>query len=409
MGVNSNEGSPGIRGTLRGRIGIASGLDVVIISDSEILIQHGTGSRPAELIRDTDLTGVLGRLMHALETGDADLQELLSLFTGEDRAEAEDLIDQLVASRILADSSRSAVQQYLGFSMGAESSLESARVSVIGAGPVGARIADTLVRHGIGELRILDERATDAIWHAYVAPAHRGEKPVGEPAHQVLCDQLSGGATQVTALSGGFAPGAIADAVREVDLVVMAIEHVHPRLAHLVNRACLRVGTPWLLAQVDGAQRPLDSVDIPAVSGGVRMILSSEKRSSTAAGAAGPLFYPPHTACYNDFEVLARSISTNAAMDRLFHRHLQIRGTASFFPGLPSYVDIVAGYVGLAAVEYLLTGSSWALERVTTIDFDSMVIDTQDLLRLPRCPVCGGGSAPLHPPFPASPPPGGAW
>ena len=380
MGVNSNEGSPGIRGTLRGRIGIASGLDVVIISDSEILIQHGTGSRPAELIRDTDLTGVLGRLMHALETGDADLQELLSLFTGEDRAEAEDLIDQLVASRILADSSRSAVQQYLGFSMGAESSLESARVSVIGAGPVGARIADTLVRHGIGELRILDERATDAIWHAYVAPAHRGEKPVGEPAHQVLCDQLSGGATQVTALSGGFAPGAIADAVREVDLVVMAIEHVHPRLAHLVNRACLRVGTPWLLAQVDGA-----------------------------VGAAGPLFYPPHTACYNDFEVLARSISTNAAMDRLFHRHLQIRGTASFFPGLPSYVDIVAGYVGLAAVEYLLTGSSWALERVTTIDFDSMVIDTQDLLRLPRCPVCGGGSAPLHPPFPASPPPGGAW
>jgi bacteriocin biosynthesis cyclodehydratase domain-containing protein len=251
---------------------------------------------------------------------------------------------------------------------------------VIGAGPLGARICDTLVRHGIGALDILDERATDATWNAFVAPGILGVPRAGKLAHEVLRDQLPSGATRVTALSGGFTAAAIANAARDADLTVLAIERVHPRLAHLVNRSCLRRDKPWLLAQVDGG-----------------------------VGVAGPLFCPPHTACYNDYEVLGRAVSTNAAMDRRFRRHLQGRGSGGFFPGLPSYVDIVAGYAALAAVEYLVTGSSWALERVTTIDFDSMVIDAQDLLRLPRCPVCGGGPVALHPPFPSSPPPGGAW
>jgi bacteriocin biosynthesis cyclodehydratase domain-containing protein len=363
-------------------------LDVVVISDSEVLIQRGTGSRPAELIRDTDLTGVLGRLITALDgsltSAGVDVEGLLAKFSGEDRAEAEELIGELTAKGILADASRTPVEQYLRFSMGAESSLEQVRVLVVGAGPLGARIGESLVRQGVGALDLLDDRATDAAWRVFVAPILCGVHAPGRPAHEVLGDQLSGGRTRVTALDGGFTAAAVTRAVKEVDLTVLALEHVHPRLAHLVNRACLREGTPWLLAQIDGA-----------------------------VGAAGPLFDPPHTACYNDYEVLARATSTNPAMDRLFHRYLQGHGSTSpsvdFFPGLPSYVEIVAGYAGLAAVEFLVTGSTWALERVTTIDFDSTVIDSQDLLRLPRCPVCGGGPVPLHPPFPASPPPGGAW
>ena len=40
----------------------AGGLDLVFISDDELLIQFGIRSRPSELLRDADLTGILQKL-----------------------------------------------------------------------------------------------------------------------------------------------------------------------------------------------------------------------------------------------------------------------------------------------------------------------------------------------------------
>lgn len=364
-------------GSLRGTVRVARGLDVVVISDSEVLIQHGTRSRPAELLRDTDLTGVLGRVMRTLRTSEIRLADLLGQFDGEDRAEAKELLRELTAKGIITDASQSPVDQYLGFAMEARRSLESVRVAVIGAGPLGARICGTLVRHGIGHLDILDERHTDETWCAFADS--RGDSPVpGQPANEAVRDLVAGPSTSVTARDGGFTAKTIVDAVERADLSVLALEQPQPRVAHLVNRACLGGERPWLLAQIDGS-----------------------------SGMAGPLFDPPNTACYNDYEVLARAVSTNVSMDDLYHRYLLGRSVGGFFPGLPSYVDVVAGYATLAAVEFLVSGGSWAMERVVFIDFDTMVIDAQDLLRLPRCPVCGGGRDPLHPPFPTLPPLGG--
>ena len=117
-------------------------------------------------------------------------------------------------------------------------------------------------------------------------------------------------------------------------------------------------------------------------------------------GLAGPLFVPPDTACYNDYEMLGRATTSNPAMDGLYHRFLLHRGSGSFFPGLPAYVDIVAGFGALAAVQYLIGGSSMAVARLIAIDFDEMRVDVEDVLKLPRCPVCGGGRVPAEPPFP---------
>ncbi|HEV2071437.1 MAG TPA: TOMM precursor leader peptide-binding protein [Acidimicrobiales bacterium] len=363
---------------LKGRLRVASGLDVVVIGDNEVLIQHGTRSRPAELLRDTDLTGVLGRVLRGLRHADVGCAELLEEFHGDQRAEAEDMILELTAKGIITDASQSAVEQYLGFTMDGQRPLADTRVAVIGAGPVGARICSTLVGHGIGRLALLDERPADAVWRTFTravpAPGTTDERA----AHHVLRDGVSDSATSVTAVDGGFSATGVLEATRGADLTVLALEQPHPRLAHLVNRACVNAARPWLLAQIDGS-----------------------------LGLAGPLFVPPETACYNDYETLTRSVSTNAAMDRLYERYLLGRGNGSFFPGLPAFVDIVAGYASLAVVQFLVSGSSWALARVTSVDFGEMIVDVQDVLRLPRCPVCGGGSEPPQPPFPAMPPQGG--
>jgi hypothetical protein len=47
-----------------------------------------------------------------------------------------------------------------------------------------------------------------------------------------------------------------------------------------------------------------------------------------------------------------------------------------------------------------MRGTSHLLGRVMAIDFDGMRIDVEDVLKLPRCPVCAASRAPYRPPFP---------
>jgi hypothetical protein len=68
---------------------------------------------------------------------------------------------------------------------------------------------------------------------------------------------------------------------------------------------------------------------------------------------------------------------------------------------LPVYAEIVAGYATLAVVHFLVRGASFALGRVLTLDFDRMLIDVEDVLKLPRCPVCGRERSAYQPAFSA--------
>jgi bacteriocin biosynthesis cyclodehydratase domain-containing protein len=351
---------------------VAQGLDLLFIGDNEVLVQFGTRSRPSELLRDSELTGVLRRVLYPLKHGVAAREALLGQFDIAEREEAETLLNGLIEKGIVTTRSTSPVDQYLGFSVEQDRHLAEARVAVIGAGPLGARIAHSLVQHGVGYIRLLDERAADDLWRTFLPLATMVSPPDGQAAQEALRDLLLRvGIAEVSTTEGGFGPDGVTAAVADVDLAVLATEQPHPRLAHLVNRACLRADRPWLTAGIDGN-----------------------------VGLIGPLFLPPETACYNDFETLARSTRPDPAMDRAYHRYLLNRGTGSFFPGLPSYADVVSGFTVVGTVQQLLRGTSHLLARLVSIDFETMQVDVEDVLRLPRCPVCSEGRAAEQPPFP---------
>jgi bacteriocin biosynthesis cyclodehydratase domain-containing protein len=163
----------------------------------------------------------------------------------------------------------------------------------------------------------------------------------------------------VEALHAKLDAKGIERAVAACDLVVLALEQPDILLSHLVNRSCLTAGKPWLQAQIDGN-----------------------------IGLVGPLFLLPHTACFNCFKALADSATPSRDMARKHRQYLHSRGRASFFPGLPAYADIIAGFSSLAVVHYLLRGSTFALGRVFVCNFEQMLMEVEDVLKLPRCPVC---------------------
>ena len=115
----------------------------------------------------------------------------------------------------------------------------------------------------------------------------------------------------------------------------------------------------------------------------------------------GPLFVPGVTACYNDFRALTDAAHPSPLMAGVYRRYAAQRGARTFSPGLPAHAGIVAGFTSLAAVHSLLSGTSSLLGRAVTINFDRMMIDVEDVLKLPRCPVCGRQRSAYQAPFSA--------
>src|SRR5262245_52676842 len=142
----------------------AAGLDLVLVSDNELLVQFGTRSRPSELFRDDDMTGIIGRLVGELADRPCSVAALLARVAESERQDALGLLETLVEQGLLSDAGRDPVQQYLSYTFDGDTSVSAARVAVIGAGPVGARVATNLLRQGVAGVSLVDSRPTDAEW-----------------------------------------------------------------------------------------------------------------------------------------------------------------------------------------------------------------------------------------------------
>jgi bacteriocin biosynthesis cyclodehydratase domain-containing protein len=295
---------------------VAAGIDLVLLSRDELLVQYGTRFRPSELFRDDELTGLLGTLVDSLRSGPVRVMSLVAAVAPQLREEARRVVADLVERGFLTDVGRDLVTQYLAYTFEGSRDAGEQPVTVIGAGPLGARIASSLASHPVGRIELLAERA----------------------------------------------PGvdAIRSAVDGTALTVVALERTDLRLAHLVNRVCLELRRPWLHAGMDGNR-----------------------------GLIGPLFVPPYTACFNDYWTLVAATTPSPAMANAYRRRTSSREDNDLPSGPPVFADIVAGHAVLAVLHFLLRDTSFAVGRQVVVDFDSLRIDVEDVLKLPRCPVCG--------------------
>jgi len=349
----------------------ADGLDLVLVSDDELLVQFGTRSRPSELFRDDDLTGVIGLLVRKVLSGAISLRELLADMHADQRDGASDFVQSLVEQGILGDVEHSSIHQYLGYTLTGDSSVADRKVAIVGAGPVAARIAHNLLRQGIGQVRLFDRRSTDAAWLDAVPFGCGQSSDIGRPAHRVLGERLRQLGYENVRCVESSGDAFVEETIEGSSLVILALEQPDLHRAHTINRACVRSETPWLHVVVDGN-----------------------------LGVVGPQFLSPDTACYNDFRSLTNAATPSSAMARRYRKQVRESPKTSFFVGLPAFADVVAGHASIAAVRFLLCGTSPLVGRVMTIDFDGMNIDMEDVLKLPRCPVCEAGRPSYRPPFP---------
>lgn len=342
---------------------IADGLDVVILNNDEVLVQFGSRSLPAELFRDPDRNGILGSLVSNFLVGPSTLSDAVDGLDEYLRRQAGQVLGELVHKGILVKQSASPVEQYLAYTHTGETSLKERSVGVFGGGPLGERIAVGLRDHGVGKVSVVDDRLTD-----------RESQRVanGDSAHNRLRSTAKLATAGIDVLHASeLSPRVLEPIINAHDLMLVAFEQPSLSVYHLVNRICLKNSKPWMVATIDGDR-----------------------------GIAGPLFAGHETGCYNCYEALSESAIGSRNIAKHHRRHRLSRGSGSFSTGLPVHADIVAGFATLAALHFLLEKVSFLQGRHLSINFDRLSVDIEDVLRLPRCPVCQGSRPLSAPPFP---------
>lgn len=344
-------------------------LRIVYVSDDEITVKHSGRSPNSRAIRDDGGTKLLGTILRNLITPKT-VEEMISVaeISEAKRQDLLDLIAYLEGEQILISPERDVVDVYLRSVLGGRQPLKTSRVAVVGNGHLGSRVAEQLVRLGVGGIELLDDRKitrpeVDVRYFALPAALIVEGSYFSENLAKHL---ISVGGAEV-----GFTIGSNMDkdALRRicsiVDCVVFASEHPGSVAFHVMNEVALELGKPWFAVSMDGSEATI-----------------------------GPMFVPGQSACYNEYEVQIEASCFGVKDEFLTYREAMSRGDlGSEHLSLPSYSDIAAGMTATALVRFLIGGKAFLMGRSIRYDFERLSVDTEEVLRLPRCPAC----APLRP------------
>ncbi len=126
--------------------------------------------------------------------------------------------------------------------------LGKATVVIVGAGGLGSTSAETLVRMGLGHVRVIDPDVVE------LSNLHRGraygDSDVGRPKVQVLAERLTGlieGPT-IEPVCQRLVPDNALELLKGADVVLDGLDNMEDR--YLVNDACLELDLPWVYGGV---------------------------------------------------------------------------------------------------------------------------------------------------------------
>jgi bacteriocin biosynthesis cyclodehydratase domain-containing protein len=321
-------------------------LRIARCSDDEVMIKHGARSTFSELLRDDKRTKLLGRVLERLRTP-ASLADLADegLVAAPLEGVVAGLLDHLHAEGVLIEPDSDLALAYVDTVLergGAGSArLMTQRLAVLGAGALAGRIARNL-----------------AVFHpaALAVVQDPGE---GEGHAAALARELDDGGTQATAATVSLADEfALRDALADVDFAVVAPDAYSPRVLHAVNAAAIALERTWMAVHLDGSDGIVGPIHVPGESA---CHLEVEMQQEAAIGFR------------DDYLVYKEALDNELALDRFL---------------LPPHLDTIAGLASGAALRFLVSGRSFVVGRMVRVDFERMGFDTQEVLRLPRCPAC---------------------
>ncbi|WP_135851052.1 TOMM precursor leader peptide-binding protein [Halorussus salinus] len=311
----------------------------VRLSPDDVHFRSGPWSGTVFDLSDDDREGTLADLVAMLD-GTNTVEEILDSF-GDDADEVAEVLYLLQDEGVVYGGEgaidREGVRGYLSatdqFAGGELARLDAATVTLVGSGRTATYLARDAVEMGVGDVRLLG--------------LHGASIP----------DDLAA-APEVSTLDREE----LRDALVATDCAVYAADRPDPDATDRLNRLVHETETPLLLGQVAG----LD-------------------------GVVGPTILPGETACYECFRQ-RRYANVDAPEGYRAYEEVVADAPGAPGPNLPGFGRIVAGCLGLELVNQLVSGVGFTVGRVVHYDFADLSVGADDVLRMPRCPVCGKSS-----------------
>jgi bacteriocin biosynthesis cyclodehydratase domain-containing protein len=315
-------------------------------SDDEVMIKHGARSTFSELLRDDRRTKLLGRVLERLRTPAslADLADewlVAEHFEGVVAGLLSHLHDEGVLIEPEGDLALAYVDTVLDRGGAGAARLTAQRVAVLGAGGLATRIARNLAVFRPAELTVVQDP---------------GE---GDGHAAAIVAELAAGGVDATAATESLADeSALRETLAELDFAVVAVDAYSPRVLHAVNAAAIALERTWMAVHLDGSDGIVGPIHVP---GETPCHLEVEMQQEAAIGFR------------DDYLVYKEALDNELALDRFL---------------LPPHLDTIAGLASGAALRFLVSSRSFVVGRMVRVDFERMGFDTQEVLRLPRCPAC---------------------
>jgi len=185
------------------------------------------------------LKGVLGPVFESLIHPPAVVGKLLDGIDSSARADVARMLADLYDRGIVCDADRDPLQQHLQYVLSGDTTLTDRKVTIVGLGPMGSRIAFGLAQCGVTQLTLVDNRDTDDFWWA--ASPGSSIRPTGrQSAELVVAAMLATKfGVQAAVSTAGFEVESCATEIIDRDLVIVALEQSSLSVSHLVNRICL--------------------------------------------------------------------------------------------------------------------------------------------------------------------------
>ncbi|NEU55569.1 TOMM precursor leader peptide-binding protein [Halorussus sp. MSC15.2] len=307
----------------------------VRVTPDKVHFRAGPWSGPVFTLEDEQREAKLADLVGMLD-GTNSVADILDEFEG-DEAAVRHVLDRLQRKQIL--DSRSAPEDEpreidSGFvSEGDLSSVDADRVAVVATGGLGRIVVGDLLDTAVGTIEVVDEesgnRTQAELTADRVERASRSELP---------------------------------RIVEEADVAVLVTDRPAPELFAEVNRLAHEFDTPYVSGQTCGFD-----------------------------GLVGPTVIPGETSCYECFE---ERRDANLPSSSEYHAFEQTVGKTADSPGpsVAAFDHVVAGLVTTEVLNFLVRDVAFLAGRVVRYDFAELAVETNEVLRMPRCPVCASGT-----------------
>jgi adenylyltransferase/sulfurtransferase len=242
--------------------------------------------------------------------------------------------------------------------------LAASTVAIVGINGAGAVAAQALAAAGIGTLRLIDSEPVHAA-DSYLASAY-GRDMEGRARGEVLQDGLlhQWPTLRVRAQTQPLADDdAVAAAVEGANLVLCCLDDGRSSLAYKLNRVCVRLKMPWLVAGTAGTEVWV-----------------------------GPLIRSPETACYLCFRMRLVAATENPEDAYALASHLdRLRRDVSSTQESLVYGEGIAGHLAALEVTKALVDAPAPAPSGQLVLFDLLALTTtrHKVLRKPWCPACG--------------------